>query len=92
MLADCVRDRVAALQDFLADTRAGLKNKHRMREGVIADHVTLPGDRLRDIWTLLDVASNQKESRLDAVLAQDVKQPQCVRIVRPIVKSEGDLF
>ena len=92
MLADCIRDHFTALQDFLADTRAGLKDKQRMREGVIADYVPLPGDRLRDIWTLLDVASNQKESGVDAVLAQDVKQPQCVRIVRPIVKSEGDLF
>ncbi len=58
MLADCISDCITALQDFLADTRAGLKNKQGMRESVIADHVTLCGDRLREIGTLLHVASN----------------------------------
>ncbi len=73
VFADRARDRLTASQDFLVDTRARLKNKQRMGEGVIADHVTLPGDRLRDIWTLLDVASNQKESGLDAVLRQHIQ-------------------
>ena len=92
LLADSVADRLSALQDFLMDARGWLKNKPRMGEGMIADHVAAPRNFLHNIRPLPHEASNQKESGPHVVLAQHIQQPQSVRIIRSVVKGERNLF
>src|SRR5450432_1507876 len=89
MLSHRVVNGLAALNNLLPSISHWKKNQPRMGEGMIADHVPAPRNFPRNIRPLLYEASNQKERSLNVVLVQDIQQPQCMRIIRPIVKREG---
>ena len=62
-----------------------------MREGVIADDVSCLRYNARDIGALLHVTADHEECRPHAVLGQHFEQFQRVRIVGPVIISQGDL-
>jgi len=90
VLAHGLADGLAALLDFLANAPGRKKNQLRMGEGMIADHVSPARNFPRDIRPLLHEAPDQKKSGPDVVFAQHIQQPQRVRIIRSIVKTEGN--
>src|SRR5258707_9192050 len=61
-----------------------------MRKGMIADHVSASDNFSRNVRPPLHILPNQKKSGAYLVFAQDVEQPQRVRIIRPVVKREGE--
>lgn len=62
-----------------------------MSEGVIADDVTGVDNLAGEIGALLDIASDEKESRLNLVFGEDFEQAQSVRVVGAIVVGESEL-
>ena len=88
-MASC--ERGAALGEFLSDFCFAFEDQKRMGEGVIADDVAGFDDFAGEFRTLLDVASDQKKSRLYAVFGEDFEQAQRVRVVGAVVIGQRDL-
>ena len=62
-----------------------------MGEGVIADGVACMDDFAGEIGTLLNVASDEKESCVNIVFGEDFEESRSVRIVGTIVIGESEL-
>src|ERR1035441_5704396 len=81
-----------AVGQLRARLRRRLEDEQRMCERVIADDVSRLDHRGRNIRTLPHVAADHEERCPHTVLDQDIKQPQRVRIVRPVIVGERDLL
>ena len=92
MFAYSIFDFVLALHYFVADAGARDKGQERMRERVVPDYMPLFRDLTHDVGPLLHVAAYQKKRCANVMLGQDIKQVQCVRIVRAIVDCERNLL
>jgi len=91
MLADCVLQRLAAVEELLARLRFRLEDEPRMREGVIADDMSCLRYCAGNVGALPHIAADHEERCLHAMLRQHVEQVKRVRIVRPVVVGQGDL-
>jgi hypothetical protein len=92
MFTDGVSDRLVALQDLLSHARIRLKNKKRMRECMVPNHVAAFRDLRRDFRPLAHIASDEEKRCENVVLRQNIEQIERVRIIWPIVKGERNLL
>ena len=92
MFANRVGDGFLAVGQLLPEFCLALNGKQRMGEGVIADGVASLGYLAGDVRTLLDVASDQKKSCRHTMPGEDVQQTQRMRVIRPVVVGERELF
>src|SRR5580700_4220002 len=92
MLSDGVFEGRAAGGEFLANFSRAFESQERMCEGVVADDVAGLDDFAGELGALLDIPSDQKKSRADVVLGEDLQQAQRVRVVGTIVVGQGELL
>jgi len=91
VIADGILQGGPAGGEFAFDFRCAFECKKWMSEGVIADDVAGSNDFAGEIGTLLDVASDKKESCANIVFREDFEQVRSVRVVGAIVVGESDL-
>ena len=91
-MAEGVAQRCVAVGKLAANFGVAFESQQGMGEGVVADDVAGFDDLAGNFGTLLDVASDQEECCVHAVLRENFEQAQRVRIVGAVVVGEGELF
>ena len=92
VIAESVLQGAATAAEFLANFSATLEGQKGVGEGVVAKDVAGLDDLADDLGPLLNVASNQKKSRVYLMLGEDIQSTQGVRIVGAIVVGECELL
>ena len=72
--ADCILQGGLALSELAFDFGFAFEGQQWMSEGVVTDDVAGVDDFAGDLGTLLDIFSDQKESRGDSVFGEDFEQ------------------
>src|ERR1700722_9506616 len=92
MLTHSILKRGTAIAQLFAYFRFTLQCEQGMRESMVADDVASPDDLANNLRTLPNIAPNQKKSCGHAVLRQDFEQMERMRVVWPVIVSEGELL
>ena len=89
-LAQRIFDGGVAARQFFTHSFRGLKQKHGMSRGMVADKVTGGVNSADNLRTLADETADQKKSGADVVHGEDVQQLKCIWVVGAVIIGERE--